>query len=543
MGEALACFIIETAEIEINLPKAFGKATTPEMVGDLRLREVQYDWAEPVGVIYHEALHARYTTWNMEALKESPKVEIDAFMLLEESRIEARGARLIPSNKLFLRSSALGLSIGDMAEAVKDMSEVWATANLAGLALARVDAGVLEASDVTIIEGKVLEILGEDLLGKLRSVWVRFQALETSQMEQGKALAQEWVELLREADPEGEPQEGGAGGAMSQALQDLIDALGEAAGDTAVQVSIDMGDQQDSEERKAEAEERAKESKRQNDNKQESREVFTRSNGSTGSGSDSRLQEQRNPTGHERAAAVQIAKMLEKAKYRERSLTEIKSHAPQGRLKARVAIQNAAAKSRGVRETQPAWVAKKRKHTDDPNLSIGVMVDISGSMSSAMEAMATTAWVMGEAGRRVQAKTAMVYFGSGVFSTLKVGQKLDKVSVYSAPDGTEKFDKAFKALDGELNLTYGEGVRMLVVVSDGQFTSVEMEKAQAAARLCDRNGVALLWITPEACWSGKGQALLNGTSGVVLDKMKTDEIALAIGKAAAEALGKVGSKF
>jgi hypothetical protein len=130
-----------------------------------------------------------------------------------------------------------------------------------------------------------------------------------------------------------------------------------------------------------------------------------------------------------------------------------------------------------------------------------------------------------------------------VFSTLKVGQKLDKVSVYSAPDGTEKFDKAFKALDGELNLTYGEGVRMLVVVSDGQFTSVEMEKAQAAARLCDRNGVALLWITPEACWSGKGQALLNGTSGVVLDKMKTDEIALAIGKAAAEALGKVGSKF
>lgn len=541
MGEAIACFITDTAEIEINLPKAFGKATTPEMVGDLRERDVQYDWAEPVGVIYHEALHARFTTWNMDEVhKDLDKSQSEAFMLLEESRIEGLGAKLIPSNKLFLRSSALGLSIGDMAEVAEKMSEVWATANLAGLALARVDVGVLEPIDVAPIHDKIEEILGAELLEKLRSVWVRFQVLTTAQIVEGKALAKEWVELLRQADPEGEQ---GSGEGMPQALQDLLEALGEAAGDTAVQVSIDMGDQQDAEERKAEAESKAKESKRQSESQQEAKEVFTRSNGSTGSGSSSRLQEQRNPTGTERAAAVQIAKMLEQAKYRERSMTEIKSHAPQGRLKTRVAIQNAASKSRGVRETQPAWIANKRKHTDDPTLSIGVMVDISGSMSSAMEAMATTAWVMGEAGRRVQAKTAMVYYGSGVFSTLKVGQKLDKVSVYTAPDGTEKFDKAFKALDGELNLTYGEGVRLLVIVSDGHYTSAETEKAVEAARLCERSGVAVVWISPEACYGSRGEAILKGTSGVVLDRMKTDDIALAIGKAAASALGKIGAKF
>lgn len=544
MGQALACFIPDTAEIEINIPKAFGKATTPEMVGDLRSREVQYDWAEPVGVIYHEALHARFTTWTEEQLnKELTSLEADVFMLLEESRIEGLGVRLMPKNQLFLRSSALGLSIGDMAEVASGLSEIRATAHLAGLALSRIDAGVLELADVLILMDKALEILGQDLFDKLRSIWIRFQALTPAQFAEGKALAQEWLALLKEVDPEGEPQEGGSQGEMSEALKDLLDALEEAMGDTAVQVSMDLGDQQDAEERKQEAEAKANESKRQNENAKEAKETFTRSNGSNGSGSSSQLREQRNPTGKERAAAVTIAKMLEKAKYRERSLTEIKSHAPQGRLKARVAIQNAAAKSRGVRETQPAWVAKKRKHTDDPTLSIGVMVDISGSMDSAMEAMATTAWVMSEAGRRVQAKTAMVYFGSGVFSTLKVGQKLDKVSVWSAPDGTEKFDKAFKALDGELNLTYGEGVRLLVVVSDGHYTSAEIDKTIEAARLCDRNGVGVVWITPEACWAGKGEALLKGTSGVVLDKMKTDDIAFAIGKAAAEALTKVGSKF
>lgn len=544
MGEAIACFITDTAEIEINIPKAFGKATTPAMVGDLRERSVQYDWAEPVGVILHEALHARFTNWNMSELEGVPKLEGDAFMLLEEARMEGKGVRLMPFNKLFLRASALGLSLGDLSEVADKLSEVRGAAYLSALAMARVDAGVLEPSDVVLIEGKVLDILGEDLFDKLRSVWVRFQALETSQMAEGKALAKEWVELLREADPEGEAQEQGEGsGGMSEALKDLLEAVGEAMGDTAVQVSMDMGDQQDAEERKEEAQNKASESKRQNESKQEAKEIFTRSNGSNGSGSSSRLQEQRNPTGAERSAAVQIAKMLEQAKYRERSMTEIKSHAPQGRLKARVAIQNAAAKSRGVRETQPAWVAKKRKHTDDPTLSIGVMVDISGSMGSAMEAMATTAWVLGEAGRRVQAKTAMVYFGSGVFSTLKVGQKLDKVSVWSAPDGTEKFDKAFKALDGELNLTYGEGVRLLVVVSDGHYTSTETEAAIEAARLCERNGVAIVWISPEACYGSRGEGILKGTSGVVLDRMKTDDIAFAIGKAAASALGKIGAKF
>lgn len=538
-GQAIAAFYIKEAEIEINLPNAFGKATTPIMVGDLTKRSTQFDWAEPVGVIYHEALHAKYSEWDKTLLHETNEHTFRTFQLLDESRIERKGVVQMPQNQMFLRASALNLALNDLDdETIATMTDIRTSAFASALALARVDAGVLKLSDVQATYDKVLPILGETLFNKLRAIWVEFQSLSTSQTGRGIELAMKWNELLKEADPEGEPenqkqeQEGGSG-----FLEELLEAMGEDAGETALSNAMEMADQQTNEEWKDEVKERTSESKRQNETKRDSSEVFSKSNGSNGTSSNSKLQEQRNPTGHERSSAVQIAKMLEKAKYRERSETIVKSHEPKGRLKARVLVQNSALKDKGSMDTNPAWRHKTRKHNDDPTLRMGIMVDISGSMGSAMEAMATTAWVMSEAGRRVQAKTAMVYYGSDVFPTLKVGQKLDKVSVYSAPDGTEKFGKAFNALDGLLNLTYGDGVRMLVVVSDGHYTTTETENAKATARLCRENGVALLWITPKACGRGSGTQILDGY-GVLLEEMETDQIAIEIGRAASLALQK-----
>jgi hypothetical protein len=534
-GEAIAAFYHQTAEVEINLPKAFGKATTPEMVGDFTQREVQYDFAGATGVIYHEALHARYSNWDYDLLEKADEKVGKTFMLLEESRIERKGVIQMPENQLFLRSSALDLALEDLTEeSVGNLSDIRACAHVAGLALSRVDAGVIKLSDVKSTFDKVVEVIGTDLFNNLRAIWVEFQQLHVSQIERGLALAEKWNDLLKEADPEGEQP---SAGQMSQMIQDLMDAMESDADATSMSASMDLNDQQTQEEMKEEVAKRSSDSKRKNESKKDAQEIFSRSTGSNGTSSFSKLQEERNPTGHERASAVKIGQMLEKAKYRERSETVIKSHAPAGRLKARVLVQNEALKTKGVRDLAPAWRHKTRKHTDDPTLSIGIMVDISGSMSSAMESMATTAWVLGEAGRRVQAKTAMVYFGSDVFPTLKVGQRLDKVSVYSAPDGTEKFGKAFKALDGALDLTYGTGVRLLVIVSDGHYTGAETENAKDMAKVCKANGVAVLWITPKECFGGQGAQLLGGY-GEVLDRLETSEIALAIGKSASSALAK-----
>jgi len=567
-GEALAAFYTDTAEIEINLPVAFGKATTPEMVGDLRERERQYEFPQAIGVIFHEALHAKFTSWNfehLEALVGKDKQVLDAFMLLEEARIEGLGVRTMPENKLFLRSSALKLALGDIQEAdLEQMTKTFATAHLAGLSLARVDAGVLEPSDVLIVETKVLEVLSPDLVAKLREIWIEFQSLmpyKSGVMERGVELARKWVELLKErAEEQGEEQgQGGFGGFGSgegegeagDFLVELIEALAEDAMETAIASGDALGDQQTSEEQKQEADARAKQNKIVRSHKATAQEVFDQNNNGDSKGtstmpnsrSGSRLTDVRKPTSDERVASVKVAQMLEKAKYRERDVVTIRSELPAGRLRTRAMVQKKALEAKGVRAEVNAWERKVRKHTDEPTLTIGVMVDISGSMGSAMKPMATTAWVLAEAGKRIQAKTAMVYFGNDVFATLNVGQKLDEVRVYSAPDGTEKFEKGFSALDGKLDLLYGRGVRMLVVVSDGCYTDEESKLAKEAMLDCQRNGVAVLWISPDRLsgerWNAK--EIISGTKTVLIDGLEPNKIATLIGKSASEALEKATS--
>jgi len=48
-----ACYIKTSAEIEINIPIAFGEWATPAFVGDFTDRATQFEWANAIGVSYH----------------------------------------------------------------------------------------------------------------------------------------------------------------------------------------------------------------------------------------------------------------------------------------------------------------------------------------------------------------------------------------------------------------------------------------------------------------------------------------------------------
>ncbi len=574
MGEALACFIPDTAEIEINLPIAFGEATTPEMVGDLSKRKCQYEFPEAIGVIYHESLHARYSGWEhsrFEELfnaKELTKREYDNFYLLEESRIEALGVRIMPRNKLFLRASALKLSLGEVNEKIGEMSAVAVASNLAGLALARVTGGVLEPSDTILIEDKVSEVLGYELLDELRAIWTEFQTLShlnPSDFGRGVELAKRWTKLVKDKaveqgqEPENEQGEGGSGSGsgsemsdemkekIKQAISELVEAIKNDSEEVSIANADDLADQEQSENDKEQLSQKEKTNQQERKDKETAEKIFSKSSGAGESGSNSRLVLTRQPSSEERIASVKISKMLEQAKYRERDVVIRSSAIPAGRLKTRTMVQAHALKSKGINTQVEAWESKTRKYTDEPTLSVGVMVDVSGSMGSAMNPMATTAWVLAEAGRRVQAKTAMVYFGSGVFPTLKVGQRLDEVKVYTAPDGTEKFDEGWSALNGALDLLYGRGARLLVVVSDGQYTSHETKRAKEIMKECQRNGVAVLWISPDKL----GTSIYSDNAGVItaenseavwVNGTAEQDIATLIGSACAKALEQTGKR-
>ena len=557
-GPTPACFNPPLAEVEVNVDVAFGAGTLPEHIGDLRERDTLFDWPKAAGAIFHEALHARYSRFNLEkALEELSMNEYRALMSLEESRIEHHGVVNFPNNRVFLRACALEIVLHDInASADEHLSHgVRAVAGLAALTCARADAGSLDFTDIEEIKTIILEFLGTEVYEGLRDIWLRFQAHDRhTDPTVLYELAREWEKLLADLAVErGEPETPTPGGPGSEVLilidgiiGDIKEALEEAAGDVAIASNDEVQDQEQKEEWKQVVDMRSQSARQQKDHKKVANDVFGKTTSEMGvtRGSRSRLAEERDPLPSERAAAVKIANLLERAKYRERDEHEISSILPPGRLRTRAMVQEAAYRAQGSMMHAAPWKRTVRKHTDDPTLKIGVMVDISGSMSSAMNPMAVTAWAMSEAGRRVQANTAMVYYGEDVFPTLKPGQHLSKVNVYTAPDGTEKFDKAFKALDGGLNLLAGSGARLLVVVSDGCYTEVERERATFWVRECDKAGVAVLWLPFErGGHSGYADRITAGTSTIVLANVSDPaEAAVTIGKAAADALGKIGRK-
>ena len=558
-GPTPACFNPICAEVEINIDAAFGKGITPEMIGDLTNRDNLFEWPRASGAIFHEALHARYSRYSLEAAqKELSKYEFQAFMSLEESRIEKHGVDNFPANRVFLRSCALEIVLHDVQQQAEEhlAHGVRSIAGLAALTCARVDAGSLATEDVEEIKAIVVEHLGQDVYDAIREIWIKFQAHDNhTDPRYLYELVREWEEILSKLAKEtgeqpevGMPADKGILILIDAVMDELKEAIQEAASNVAIATGDEVQEQEQKEDWKEVVDLRSKAARQQRDHEQVAHDVFSKSTteiNSTGSGS--LLKETRSPTPAERAAAVKIAQLLEKAKYRERDETEIQSILPPGRLRTRAVVQQAAYKAQGSMMNAEPWRRTVRKHTDDPTLKVGVMVDISGSMSAAMEPMAATAWAMSEAARRVQGRCAMVYYGSGVFPTLKPGQHLDQVNVYTAPDATEKFDKAFKSLDGSLGLLQSTGARLLVVVSDGVYTETEVDNAKHWVRECERNGVAVLWLSYESegynPHRGYLEKITEGTATVVLNNLKDPAAAaLQIGQSAAKALEKIGRK-
>jgi len=546
---APACFNPPMAEVEVDVAVAFGATVTPQTIGDIRNRSTQFDFPRASGAIFHEALHARYSRYDLlKAIEDLSKNEMTALTILEETRIEALGVENFPANRVFLRACAMDIILDDVRENLEKITATRAMAQLAALVCARVDAGSLDAEDALDVQSMVSDFFGATRYSQLRNIWLRFQKHE----EHFNALplydlAREWESIVKDtAEDNGDAEDEASmiPAAMAGIISDIIGSLEEAAEDIAISIGDEAQEQEQKEDWKEIVDFRGKAAKQQKDHEKISEEVFNKSSGDDGNGSHSRIKETRAPSGLERAAAVKIANMLERAKYRERDEKEVTSILPPGRLRSRAMVQEAAYKARGSMMHAQPWKRTVRKHTDDPTLNVGVMVDISGSMADAMQPMAVTAWAMSEAVRRVQGRCAMVYYGSGVFPTLKPGQHLPEVNVYTAPDGTERFDRAFKALDGSLNLLNGTGARLLVVVSDGCYVPEETEKAKKWIQECEKNGVAVLWIPfAHAHQLAYVRDIVKGTSVALLqDVTDPADAALQIGKAAADALTKIGAR-
>lgn len=569
---APACYVPVIAEMEVDVNLAFGEGTNPEFIGDLTKRAVQFDYPVAMGAVMHEAFHAKHSKFDLlEVSKLKDRFVAGLIEWFEETRIEARAVEALPKNRAFLRACALRLAIGDLKDDEDFAGRgIQAFSQLMLLTLARVDAGSLDAEDVKIVQDAADALFDPAVMAKLRNIWIRAQAHKADHdYKPLQKLAEEWVKVLEDAgqdtsDPEGipdwlkellesmmgqgsegdgdgdgdgEPQPGGSGSGSG-----LLDKM---ADGTETSAQSEANSQAVQEVMDAKAEAMAAAAAEASEHETEAGRVFGRGTGPAGFHTSSRKIRERDPNAKERVAAVALSKLLEKARYRDRIVIKRSSVVPPGRLSARKAVAAAEQKSRGAEVTTEPWSRKQRKHAEDPELKIGVMVDISGSMNGAMEPMASTAWILSEATRRVQGKCAMVYYGNDVFPTLKPGQHMGKVNVYSATDGTERFDKAFKALNGTLDLLNSKGARLLVIVSDLHYTGPEIAACKKWMKRCRKEGVAVVVIPFDYEHSAKEvikDAKINGVE-LVPNKTTMDLVgaAKAIGMAAVRQLEAVSS--
>lgn len=555
---APACFKPTIAEMEIDIDQCFGEGQNPTFIRPLNVRRHQFDWPVAMGAITHEAAHAEWSLWSLDDHARHPDwAEREVVTLFEESRIEGLAARKHPGNRSFLRACALKLVMGDLEEKKLEAAEaiakgeepedvvksgVWQLSSLMLLTMARVDAEVLEEADVELIADKANEIFGEDLVKQLREIWVEAQAHEVhDEWEPLLELAKEWLRTLKDAGHDPRAEHDAASAAMA-AMAEILGAMGAMAEETEIEATDEGTGVMIREQREEAAKERDAVNKEIADHRKEAERIFAKHSGPAGVyGTDSTLTQERDPKPRERAAANTVGELLEKAKYHDRVVTNTSSQAPPGRLNNRAAMLADVQRGSGSMVTAEPWHTKRRRHQEDPDLKVGIMVDISGSMSSAMEPMAVTAWVFSEAVRRIDGRAAMVYYGGAVFPVLKAGQHLDKVRVYSAPDGTEEFDEAFQALDGEVNLLHGSGARLLVIVSDCQYRTDQAPLLRRWLNRCSEAGVAVIILPFRRAGLAEQYTDISGVK-VLSGFDDPAGVATQIGQLAAEALEIAGGK-
>jgi hypothetical protein len=218
--------------------------------------------------------------------------------------------------------------------------------------------------------------------------------------------------------------------------------------------------------------------------------------GATPGGYGSRLyRAPQKPSTDERRAMVALARELDRVTYVDKHTTNVNSVLPPGRMRGRAAVAMAAQKDRGLIITAEPWKAKRRRSVEKTPLTVGIIADVSGSMSSSVEAVSTAAWMLSEGVNRVHGKTATVLMGDTAYGLIKPGERHEMIPRYNACFGYEAFKDAYDAVDGTLNLTGGKGARILFIVTDSCFVSGEHEQyAWKAMKEAKQAGIQVFWL-------------------------------------------------
>lgn len=519
--QAPAWFNPKTLTVTINAKVALGNVD-PATINPLTPAGRR---AAPVliGLMSHEAAHARHTRWDADFGQGIPREVVQSAILLEEPRIELRQIARRPMDRPYLRAQSKVLDFDALRKGeAGERTDRWRAAQAAIMVLARVDAGVLEPRDARVVEDVLRTHLGNDL-DTLRNVWTDVLHLEDGDSWSLLEAAQRWVDILGQPPDEmllmgcltdvpggatvpGEDEwaDLGEGSTVNKdgGKDSLVESLKKVAAQAEEEATLEIEaanvvreiGQQASQKALDAKKQRQSDAAMQEEAKKAVADVLGKQGSDSGTGR-SGLIETRRPTDEERRLARDIAAILKRAQFRERHATIRPSEMPPGRFDGRSAMTASAQRSLGIPVTAKSYRTKVHKHVPEPPITLGIMGDMSGSMMWAEGVMSTITWAFAQAMTKINGSCASVAFGTHVIPITRRGQLPALVTHIPATDPYEQFAKGFATLDGSLNLTMGLGVRVLVVVSDGEFGTTQAAARDEIVERMVRNGGHVLWFT------------------------------------------------
>lgn len=470
-----------------------------------------------IGVVIHESAHAKHTTYTIPAGLNSNV--IGWIKSLEESRCESKMLEAFPQYTQYIKTIVREIVSKDFlytpeaaAAANPSLREEYNVANQAILVMAREDIGVFEPGELHLAEAFCRKILGEKKYSALRAIWLEAQALEDNDISRLVELAEEIQKLI---DPKNEllpPLQ------ANQEVDSPCGAFGigedsNFADDATPQPKATQSNQnvdiirQEVAKSSQVAEKEIKNQgntpvpPRQNiqQENQERRETIQKSAKQVhqpprGSGGTYNLSMQVvAPDAVDIGRARAITEAIKKAQFRDVSKTFISSELPPGRLIIREAMNREAQIASRQPLTATPWRQTRRREVDNPPITLAVASDVSGSMSVYQREVSSFTWAVSLAVKRLMGTAGAVAWNGTSHELFKPNQvQVDKLPYYSAAGGSDGCPDAIRALDGMLNLSFGEGVRVLAIITDGSLPNnadIQREISLLAAK-----GVIVVWV-------------------------------------------------
>lgn len=456
-------------------------------------------YPEAWGVLAHEASHADHSVWKFpEGTPTTAATE--ASTMLEEPRIEGVQARLRPATRRWMRASATGIILPNMD--LTGPATVWMAASAAALILARADAGVLTEAEAEPVARAATAILGKDLLQRLRTIWQAALQARDDDAEEMIRLGRMWCDALGTDPDKAPPAPGGSTGVASELAKAVAKAVASAAANPS---SGEPGEP----------------------------DPFAQAMGKANPGNSDVhypvVTRRREPTEVEVAAAANLARRLRTAALRAPSATRLTSAVPPGRLKTRAALTREAQKAAGTIPTAEPFARTRRKKVENPPLSVGIVADVSGSMSAAIGNTGSAAWVLAKAVTAADPRNrcATIAFGNSVAAIIRPGQGLGEVTEFTASHGAHQFTQALDVLE---TVMAGAEARLVVFITDFNFYTATRNAGERRINAMRAAGTAMLWMdSPDS-----GSKPIGGLALTPLTS--AGQAAEVIGRAAVRAL-------